>query len=122
MKKTLACITEIKHYAPQRIITNYDIGLMINKNVQYLADGILEEKFGIKQRRFASREEQASDLAVNAAKQIVNSENAGSFDCLIFAAGSSDMIEPATACIIQHKLGLSCPALDVKNADRKSVV
>lgn len=35
---------------------------------------------------------------------------------MIFASASSDLIEPATANIVQEKLGLDCPAFDVKNA------
>ena len=37
-------------------------------------------------------------------------------DLLIFAAASSDLIEPATANIVQYKLGLTCPVMDIKNA------
>ena len=37
-------------------------------------------------------------------------------DLLIFAAASQDLIEPATAHIVQHKLGSCAQVLDVKNA------
>jgi 3-oxoacyl-[acyl-carrier-protein] synthase-3 len=51
-----------------------------------------------------------------AATSIVNKVGEESIDCLIFAAASGDLIEPATANIVQQKLGLRCPVLDVKNA------
>ncbi len=109
-------ITHVAHYAPQRVVTNTELENIINKNAMLMPLGTLERKFGIKQRHFAADDEQASDLGVAAALKIITEENRNTIDCLIFAAGSSDMIEPATASIVQHKLQLSCPAFDVKNA------
>ena len=37
-------------------------------------------------------------------------------DVLIFASAGQDLIEPATANIVQEKLGTACQAFDVKNA------
>ncbi len=37
-------------------------------------------------------------------------------DMLIFASVSQDVLEPATANIVQQQLGLRCPVMDVKNA------
>ena len=37
-------------------------------------------------------------------------------DALIFAAASQDLTEPATANLVQEKLGTSCPVFDIKNA------
>ncbi len=81
-----------------------------------LPEGSLQRLFGIKERRFAGAAEQVSDMAVSAARPILADIGANNIDFLIFAAASSDLIEPATANIVQHKLGLHCPVMDVKNA------
>ena len=55
-------------------------------------------------------------MGANAAVSLVEKHGANTIDCLIFASASSDLIEPATANIVQEKLGLNCPVFDVKNA------
>jgi len=74
--------------------------------------GTPERLTGIRFRHVARPGEQASDLAVMAAREL----DLDGIDLLIFASASQDMIEPATAHIVAAKLGLSCPVFDVKNA------
>lgn len=69
-----------------------------------------------RERRFAAKHEQVSDLVVQAAKPILERFSGQNVEFLIFASACADLIEPATCNIVQHKLGLQCPALDVKNA------
>lgn len=109
-------ISLISGYAPLKIVPSYEIENTINQDSRYLPTGIIEQKFGVKERRFSENDQQSSDLAVEAAKKILDKTNKADIDCLIFASGSSDLIEPATSNIIQSKLNLSCPAFDVKNA------
>jgi len=109
-------ITATSCYAPERVISNEWVEERINGKNLLLPPGILKDKFGLEQRRFAQDNEQASDIAAAACFSILQKHDRSSFDLLIFASGSSDMIEPATATILQHKLGLTCPAMDVKNA------
>lgn len=112
-----ACmISAIAGYAPARVVGNSEIEKRVNEQMELLTPGCIERLFGIKERRLAAQDEQVSDLAVAAAHKILRNIDPSSVDCLIFAAASSDLIEPATANIIQHKLNLSCPAFDVKNA------
>lgn len=113
---TRSKISEVAGYAPDKIITSVEVEKIINSSGNFLPSGIIEQKFGVKERRFASLEEQASDLAVKAALNLFKKTDPSNIDCLIFASGSSDLIEPATANIIQSKLKLKCPAFDVKNA------
>lgn len=113
---TSSKITKISYYAPDRIVSNNELEKLINLERKIIAEGIIYEKFGMIERRYAAESEQASDLAVNAAKILLNNIDTNSIDCIIFAAGSSDMIEPATSSIIQSKLKLNCPAFDIKNA------
>ena len=109
-------ITAIGAYSPERVVLNEEIEIMVNEREEMLSCGSIERLFGVKQRRFAAEGEQVSDLAANAAKKILETTDPSSIDCLIFAAASSDLIEPATANIVQTKLGLTCPVFDIKNA------
>lgn len=112
----LVKISDVSCYLPARVVSNEEVEQRVIFNGEHLASGILERLFGIKERRFAAEGEQVSDLAATAARPIVEKYGADHFDMLIFAAASGDLIEPATANIIQQKLGLTCPAMDIKNA------
>ena len=64
---------------------------------------------GIEERRIAAPDVCASDLCEKAARQLLeaNSIKPDSIDALIFVSQTSDYHQPATAAILQHKLGLS---------------
>src|SRR5262245_10010432 len=98
-----AAITDVSSHVPARIVSNGEI----EERVRFLAPGSLKRLFGIEERRFAA-DEQVSDLAVAAARPIVDRIGAKNIDYLIFAAASADLIEPATCNIVQYKLGLRC--------------
>jgi 3-oxoacyl-(acyl-carrier-protein) synthase III len=97
-------------------ISNEEVENRVNRNKMFLPAGILDRLFGIKNRFFANEGVQCSDLAAGAGRNILKYTDAESIDCMIFAAASSDLIEPATANIVQVKLGLTCPVFDLKNA------
>lgn len=108
-------------YLPSQIFNNDAIVSKIistqNELIKPLLSGeTLERLFGSKERRFAEVNEQVSDLAAKAALPIAEKYGRENIDCLIFSAACADVIEPATSNIIQAKLGLNCPAFDVKNA------
>ena len=105
-------IAELSVYVPDRVVTNQEI----EQKVPLLPAGALYRLFGINERRFAAKNQQVSDLAAAAARPIVEKVGAANIEYLIFAAACADLIEPATANIVQHKLGLQCPAMDLKNA------
>jgi acyl-CoA:acyl-CoA alkyltransferase len=102
-------------YLPEQVISNQDIESMIHFNGSRIESGLIGKVFGIHTRRFAGDNIQVSDLACIAAKKILKKQH-HQIDLLIFAAASSDLTEPATANIVQTKLGLSCPVMDIKNA------
>lgn len=109
-------ISEIEVFLPPRKVSSAEIEALVNRNGNFVPVGSVERMFGVKERRFADAEMQVSDLAANAARKIVDKYGKDSIDCLVFASACSDLIEPATANIVQDKLGLNCPAFDVKNA------
>jgi 3-oxoacyl-(acyl-carrier-protein) synthase III len=110
------CISGIGVHLPERIVSSIELEQMINRQYEVLTEGSIERLFGVRERRFAGEQIQASDLGANAAREMLANHNIDEIDCLIFASACSDLIEPATANIIQAKLGLHCPSFDVKNA------
>ncbi|MBT2383311.1 3-oxoacyl-ACP synthase III family protein [Streptomyces sp. ISL-11] len=80
--------------------------------------GLVTELTGVEGVHLVGARQQASDLAVCAARKVLadSGVQAADVELMIFAASSQDMIEPATSHIVAAKLGLSCPVFDVKNA------
>ncbi len=109
-------IADLAVYKPQRRVSNKELEGKINSKSSWIPSGIIEKVFGIQSRRYAEKQEQASDLAYEAAIKIIDSNKDVNIDLMIFASASADLIEPATSNIVQHKLGISCPVMDIKNA------
>jgi acyl-CoA:acyl-CoA alkyltransferase len=109
-----AYINEVSHYTPLDKLHIDEITSKIITSLPNFNSTIIKRLTGSEYRYHASKEEQVSDLAVKAVNLL--NEKWNDADLLIFAAASSDLIEPATANIIQSKLGMKCNALDVKNA------
>ncbi|WP_326826506.1 3-oxoacyl-ACP synthase III family protein [Streptosporangium sp. NBC_01756] len=105
-----ARITGVATYLPEQTLTSAEVERRIEGYVPYR--GVVERLTGIRSRHLARDDQQASDLAAEAARGL---DHAGA-DLLIFASASQDMVEPATGHIVAAKLGLSCPVFDVKNA------
>lgn len=109
-------ITGLSVHVPDRVVSNLEICDKVNAEKSILDDELLHKVFGINHRRYASKNTVASDLAYKAALPIVQEVGAEKIDFMIFSAACSDLIEPATCNIVQQKLGLTCPAMDLKNA------
>jgi len=96
-------------YVPERIVTNADL------NAQYGCDPTwIVQRTGIRERRHAEPNVATSDLCVAAARKAI--ENAGvdpsDIDLLVVGTFTPDFPCPSTACIVQDRLGLDCPAFD----------
>ena len=113
-------IASVGSSLPDREITTTDInqrifeasGLQIN-------NGLVERLTGVRTRRYRAADEQSSDLAVKAALQAIERADidVSKIDLIIFAACTQDITEPATANIVQEKLGVeNAQVFDVKNA------
>lgn len=81
------------------------------------ADWILQ-RTGIRQRHYAPPEMATSDLAVAAAQRCIEQSGVDphEIDLVLLGTFTPDMPLPATASIVQHRLGLSAPALDLQAA------
>ena len=90
---------------PQKIEYNKDLRYMMSdEEIQKAIQNI-----GIEERRIAEPDVCASDLCFKAAQQLLtnNEIDPQSIDVLIFVSQTSDYHQPATAAILQHRLGLS---------------
>jgi len=110
--RTRARVADVSSYLPSACVDNEALLAGVHADFWMPDASQLQKLCGIRERHFAAPDEQVSDLAVAAAREIVTDD----IDLLVFGSASSDLIEPATANIVQHKLGLHCPAMDVKNA------
>ncbi len=108
-------IADLAIFLPEQQLDNHAIEERILVGGHAIKKGLIKKIFGNEFRHFAHDDTQVSDLACSAGEIIVK-RTATKIDLLIFAAASSDLIEPATANIVQQKLGLHCAAMDIKNA------
>jgi len=83
-------------------LTNYDLEKMVETSDEWIV-----ERTGIRERRLATPELATSDLAVQASLMAL--EDAGmtpeDVDLVIVASASPDMFFPATACLVQARIG-----------------
>lgn len=94
---------------PQNIAYNKDLGYLIpQEDIEKTIKSI-----GIEERRYVDNDVCSSDLCYKAAKQLLedNQIDPSSIDALIFVSQTSDYHQPATAPILQHRLGLSTNTL-----------
>ncbi len=101
-------------YVPERVLTNLDLEKMVDTSDEWI-----RERSGIRERRIAGDKEATSDLALEAAKSAFKRTDIKpkDIDLVIVASVTGDMPFPATACFLQHKLGLKkAAAFDVNAA------
>jgi len=110
-------ITGTGSYLPPRRLTNDDMVAMLAGRGIETSDEWIVERTGIRARHFADDGVNASDLALAAARDALESagREAAEVDLIIVATSTPDMVFPSTATIVQHKLGVhGCPAFDVQ--------
>jgi len=101
-------------YLPPKRLTNTDLEKMVDTTDEWITS-----RTGIRERRIASKEVAASDLGIEASKIAI--ADAGlkpeDIDLIIAATITPDMAFPATACIIQDKIGAkNAGAFDINAA------
>ncbi len=110
-KKRRIKITGTGFYAPDKILTNFDLEKMVDTSDEWIFT-----RTGIRERRIASEDQATSDLAVEAGKRAL--KNAGlkvkDIDLIIVATSTPDTIFPSTACWVQKGLKADhIPAFDI---------
>ncbi len=110
----------VGHHLPDEVVTSSDVERRVFETSSFqIPRGLIEKVSGIECRHFRADEEQASDLALRASENALGSAqmDAKDIDVLIFASCTQDITEPATANILQEKLGATGSAVfDIKNA------
>ncbi|MHC4870787.1 MAG: beta-ketoacyl-ACP synthase III [Planctomycetota bacterium] len=115
-KKTIikASILGTGSYVPDKILSNQDLEGIIDTNDEWIVT-----RTGIKERRVAADEQATSDLAYEAAVKALADAGieAKDLDLIIVGTITPDMPFPATACVLQQRLGVSMiPAFDLTAA------
>ena len=107
-------IASVGSYVPARVLTNADLEKMVNTSDEWIIT-----RTGIRERRIAAPNEFTSDMAAQAARRAMEKGNipAEQIDLIIVATITPDMVFPATACLVQQKIGASrAAAFDLEAA------
>jgi 3-oxoacyl-[acyl-carrier-protein] synthase-3 len=101
-KRIAARITGVGGYVPPRVLTNADIEKLLDTNDQWI-----RERTGITERHIVEPGVATSHLATAAARQVLEKTHTQpeEIDLIIVATVTPDMLFPATACLVQDRLG-----------------
>ena len=97
-----AKITALGCYSPPGLLTNADLEKMVDTTDQWIV-----ERTGIRQRHIAPPGMATSDMAVEAAKIVLAQRGIDpmSIDAIVVCTVTPDMLFPATACLVQDRIG-----------------
>lgn len=89
-------------FVPDKVITNEEL-----EKIPLKFSSLIEQKTGVKARRFASNSQCTSDLGIIAAKKCLSKKmfDPKNLNAIILATSSPDRIQPASATRIQHAIG-----------------
>jgi 3-oxoacyl-[acyl-carrier-protein] synthase-3 len=95
-------ITALGCYTPPGVLTNADLEKLVATNDQWI-----RERTGISERHIAAPDVATSDLAVEAALVALANRgiDATELDAILVSTVTPDMMFPATACLVQNRLG-----------------
>jgi len=99
-------------YLPERVVTNHQMERWMET-----PDAWIQQRSGIRERRFAADDEATSDLGLIAARRALTAADLGpeAIDLILFATSTADYLVPGAACFLQHKLGTrTVGAIDVR--------
>jgi 3-oxoacyl-[acyl-carrier-protein] synthase-3 len=100
-KKYSAVVTGVGMYVPDKIYDNAYLETIVDTTDEWITS-----RTGIKERRILENGA-TSDLAANAALNLIEAHNVNpdEIDLIIVATVTPDMFFPATACLVQNKIG-----------------
>jgi 3-oxoacyl-[acyl-carrier-protein] synthase-3 len=100
-------------YVPDGVVTNEHLGQHFGCDPDWIV-----RRTGILERRHALPHQATSDLCFEAGQQCIEraAVDRADIDLLICGTYTPDMTFPSTACMLQDRLDLNCPALDVQAA------
>jgi 3-oxoacyl-[acyl-carrier-protein] synthase-3 len=97
-----ACITALGCHVPEKVVRNADLEKMVDTSDEWI-----RTRTGIRERRFVEPGTGASELGARAAREALRRRGVApsEIDLIVVATVTPDMMFPATACLIQDKLG-----------------
>jgi 3-oxoacyl-[acyl-carrier-protein] synthase-3 len=100
-------------YVPDAIVTNDHLHARLGFDSDWIV-----KRTGILERRHALPHQATSDLCQEAAKRCMEQTgiDPAKIDLLVLGTFTPDMAFPSTACLVQDRLGLNCPAIEVEAA------
>jgi len=103
-KRIAAKITGVGGYVPPQVLTNADIAKLVDTDDQWI-----RERTGISERHIVEPGVATSHLATAAAQTVLEKTHTASeeIDLIIVATVTPDMLFPATACLVQNRIGAS---------------
>lgn len=106
-------IAGLGYYVPKNVYTNGDLTRFMDTS-----DKWIQERTGIKERRFADKDETTTTMAVEASKIAIERANLSpqDIDFIIFATLSPDYYFPGSGVLLQRELKMKeVGALDIRN-------
>lgn len=103
MKKMRSVVRGTGSHLPDRVLTNAELSGMVDTTDEWIV-----QRTGIRERRIAAEGERTSDLAFAAASAALADAGleARDIDVILVATATPDYTFPATAVIVQDRLGL----------------
>ena len=100
-------ITGLGTNVPARVMTNDDMARLVDTSDEWI-----QERTGIKERRFAAQEEALSDIALPAVREALAEAgaDASEIDLIICATVTPDMLFPTTSALMADTLGMKSAA------------
>jgi 3-oxoacyl-[acyl-carrier-protein] synthase III len=101
-KRIAAKITGVAGYVPPRVVTNADLEKIVDTTDEWI-----RTRTGIHTRYYADPGVAASHLGTEAAKKLLAAKDVRpeEIELIVLATVTPDMLFPATACLIQDRLG-----------------
>jgi 3-oxoacyl-[acyl-carrier-protein] synthase III len=97
-----AKITGVAGCVPPKVLSNADLEKMMETNDEWI-----RTRTGIRERHIVEKGTPTSTLAVEAAKQLLSQTKTDpkEIDMIVLATVTPDMMFPATACLVQDRIG-----------------
>ena len=104
MTKMQTLVRGVGGYLPDRVMTNAELSTLVDTSDEWIV-----QRTGIRQRHIAAEGELTSDLALHAARRALDHAGmkASDIDLIIVGTTTPDRTFPATAAILQQKLGIT---------------
>jgi 3-oxoacyl-[acyl-carrier-protein] synthase-3 len=101
-QRIAAKITAVAGYVPPRVVTNADLEKIVDTTDEWI-----RTRTGIRERHYAEPGVASSHLGTEAARKLLAAKGLApeEIDMIVVATVTPDMLFPATACLIQNRLG-----------------